>query len=48
MLFNNGFSGPLPTSIGLLGELKELLANDNYFSETIPDEISNLSNLSTW
>jgi Leucine-rich repeat (LRR) protein len=44
-LYNNSFTGLLPSEIGLLTNLKELALQNNRFSGSIPFEIGNLKNL---
>ncbi|WP_425389778.1 leucine-rich repeat domain-containing protein [Ekhidna sp.] len=43
--FGNGLTGPFPTAIGDLTELKVLDLEGNQFNDSIPAEIGNLTNL---
>jgi hypothetical protein len=44
-LDNNGFIGPIPTELGLLTGLTELLLNDNAITGSIPSELGGLADL---
>ena len=44
-LFSNQLSGPIPSAIGLLANLTELLLDGNQLSGTIPSELGGLSQL---
>ena len=44
-LNNNKLTGPIPSWLGNLTELKQLLINDNVLTGSIPSSLTNLMNL---
>ena len=46
-LFSNNLVGTIPTTIGNLIDLRDLLLNDNHFTGTIPVSINNCTNLAS-
>lgn len=44
-LDQSGFSGPIPSEVGMLAELKELTATLNRLTGTVPEDLGQLSNL---
>jgi Leucine-rich repeat (LRR) protein len=44
-LFENQLSGPLPSQIGILSNLKQLVASGNQINGSIPEQIGSLTTL---